>query len=269
MMLKKLTIKSQERSYHSANSYLVMIVDDDKEFSVELSIALKERAVDCLIASTAEEALNIINRNPEIAVVITDIVLPRMSGLELLRRLRLTASPAPLHAIIVTGYASIDYAVAALRGSAGDFLQKPIDFDDLYASVTRGLQSRKVKEGAPPLYDKEDPTALDLISTVRSVRELVHEEGMSEVAWQLLIEAARAHFLGIEMTVTNLCSLSGAPLATALRHLSMLQQNGYVNRADDPIDGRRSLVYLTESGANYIKHLLFRWTSRLSKANRC
>jgi len=129
MMNKNTTTQLQEQRSHSVKSFPVMIVDDDNEFSVELSLALKERGIDCLVVSSAEEALRTIKNNPEIAVVISDIILPKMSGLELLKRLRLASDSSPVHAIIVTGYASIDYAVSALRGNAIDFLQKPIIFE--------------------------------------------------------------------------------------------------------------------------------------------
>ena len=91
-------------------------------------------------------------------LLITDIELPGMNGLELLERVRELAPGLPV--AVLTGHASVDYAVSALRGAAAEFLQKPVSRADLIAQgdradrggpggAGRGRESGAGDRGAP------------------------------------------------------------------------------------------------------------------------
>ncbi len=82
-------------------------------------------------------------------LLITDIELPGMSGLELLDRVRRLVPGLPV--AVLTGHPSVDYAVTALRKSAAEFMQKPVAADDLVAKATELVEAgRKARaEGRP------------------------------------------------------------------------------------------------------------------------
>ena len=72
-------------------------------------------------------------------LLITDIELPGMSGLELLERVRELVPDLPV--AVITGHPSVDYAVSALRGSAAEFLRKPVSAADLLAKATELIRA--------------------------------------------------------------------------------------------------------------------------------
>ena len=79
-------------------------------------------------------------------LLITDIELPGMTGLELLERVRELVPDLPV--AVITGHPSVDYAVSALRGSAAEFLQKPIGAEDLAAKATELIEAGRAARAA-------------------------------------------------------------------------------------------------------------------------
>jgi two-component system response regulator HydG len=79
-------------------------------------------------------------------LLITDIELPGMSGLELLERVRELVPDLPV--AVITGHPSVDYAVSALRGAAAEFMSKPISADDLAAKATRLIEAGRAARAA-------------------------------------------------------------------------------------------------------------------------
>lgn len=110
----------------------VLIVDDDQGQRSLLSSFLRSQGFKTIPVASGEEALNILN-SQDIALMISDVRMPGLSGLETLRRTRKEHSVLPV--LLVTAYADIRDAVNAMRDGAVNYLEKPIDFDELMASV--------------------------------------------------------------------------------------------------------------------------------------
>jgi DNA-binding NtrC family response regulator len=111
------------------NKIRMLIVDDDKEIRNILSIYLSEdsgAAIDT--AGTGEEAFSKHVCSPY-DIVITDINMPGMTGIELIKRIRRREDTVEF--IIITGYASVDTAIEAVRLGAFDYVVKPFKFDEL------------------------------------------------------------------------------------------------------------------------------------------
>ncbi|WP_051305891.1 sigma-54-dependent transcriptional regulator [Desulfogranum mediterraneum] len=116
----------------------VLIVDDEPDMLAMLRLVI-EKKCDCkvLTAPSGVLALEIIEeRQPD--VLVSDIKMPDLDGLELLKRAR-SLDPT-LSIVIMTGYGTIDIAVQALKDGAYDFLQKPFDQDHIIRVVKNGLE---------------------------------------------------------------------------------------------------------------------------------
>jgi len=137
-----------ERGNSSAKAPRILIVDDDGGQRSLLDSFLRSQGFETLPVSSGEQALEVL-RSQEISMMISDVRMPGITGLETLRRARQEHSVLPV--LLVTAYADIRDAVGAMRDGALNYLAKPIDLDELLASVQQatGLaQKTTVKFGA-------------------------------------------------------------------------------------------------------------------------
>ncbi|HHX36786.1 MAG TPA: response regulator, partial [Clostridiaceae bacterium] len=133
----------------------ILIVDDEKKvcWLIKQSIRWKEIGAKCIgTASTGIEAFAIIKKlKPDI--VISDIRMPDMDGLELVRKGK--EIDANCTYIIITGYRQFDYAHTALKYGVADFLLKPIDSSELNSVLYRIVAEKKKKRELQPQYLSE------------------------------------------------------------------------------------------------------------------
>jgi DNA-binding NtrC family response regulator len=115
----------------------ILIVDDEPGVRESLRLILKDRAATTL-AESGEAALAGIERQP-FDVVLLDILMPGLDGLEVLERLR--ARPTPPQVIMLTATKTVKTAVRAMHLGAFDYVTKPFDVDELLLIVERALQS--------------------------------------------------------------------------------------------------------------------------------
>src|SRR5438128_11624020 len=126
----------------------VLIVDDDAGQRSLLDSFLRSQGFDTVPVASGERALELL-RSEEINMMISDVRMPGITGLETLRRARQQHSVLPV--LLVTAYAEIREAVGAMRDGALNYLAKPIDLDELLATVQQatGLaKSTRVKSSA-------------------------------------------------------------------------------------------------------------------------
>ena len=120
----------------------LLIVDDDVDFAVSTSRALGLAGVDCTLVHSGAGALDQLARDP-VEVVLLDIRLGGEDGTDLAARLR--ARHPDLIVIIMTAYASVDSAVAALKAGAYDYLRKPFFLDELVQALDRCFQLAQLR----------------------------------------------------------------------------------------------------------------------------
>lgn len=120
----------------------ILIVDDEKDILKFLDILLSGEGFQVKRASKSTEAVNLF-KSETFELVITDIRMPEMDGLELMKHLK--ALDENVEVIILTGFATLDNAVKALRdGGASDYLLKPLEnIEDLFTAVNRALKKRR------------------------------------------------------------------------------------------------------------------------------
>ena len=112
----------------------ILVVDDEKDmqtlFEQRFRKEIKEHHVDFAFASSGEEALSYLSRHVHEAVLIlSDINMPGMSGLELLQNIKQKFAAPPPVVMMITAYADTENYDTAIRLGADDFLTKPIDFN--------------------------------------------------------------------------------------------------------------------------------------------
>ena len=119
----------------------ILVVDDDKQVRGYLSTMLSEvGSFSVEVAESAEEALQKI-QSMMFDLVLVDLKLPDMDGLQLITEI-FNSKPEIL-TVLITGHASIDSAVEAMKKGASDYLTKPFDLDDMIVRLRRVLQEKK------------------------------------------------------------------------------------------------------------------------------
>ena len=124
----------------------ILVVDDEPDLEAlvlqKFRRQIREDAVAFLFARDGVEALAMLDLNPDVDMVVTDINMPRMDGLSLLQKLQ--ESEAGLSTIIVSAYGDMANIRTAMNRGAFDFLTKPIDFGDLEATIAKTLRHLEV-----------------------------------------------------------------------------------------------------------------------------
>ncbi|MEX0887715.1 MAG: sigma-54 dependent transcriptional regulator [Phycisphaeraceae bacterium] len=119
----------------------VLVVDDKQMMRDSVGATLQRAGYRVIAASDGVAALDAVARHRPAAVV-TDLKMPEMDGLELLRRLRTADDQLPV--VLMTAYGSVNDAVEAMKQGAFDFIQKPFEGDQLVLVVGRAVEHRRL-----------------------------------------------------------------------------------------------------------------------------
>ena len=148
----------------------VLIVEDEVAAREGLERLLRIEGFDVDAAADAREALALAARTaPDL--VVTDLRMPGMGGVELLLALRARGFDAPV--IVVTGCGEIAPAVAATRAGATDYLTKPIDADALFLAIDRALATRDLRRDAAALRARNEELSGEAQRNLRAREELL------------------------------------------------------------------------------------------------
>ena len=155
-------LKENETSHRGR----ILIVDDEPDFVESVDWQLTKRMYRVFTALSGEDALDLLRRE-RIDVLVVDIRMPGMDGIELIRR---AAGIDPdLQSIVLTGHGGVDTAIEAMRIGAINYLRKPVGVDELDMAVQKGIERR------------------DLIRTVRKRQEQLEKANreLTELRGQL------------------------------------------------------------------------------------
>ena len=120
----------------------VLIVDDDAASRRLLEVRLRPLACDVATAGNGEQALTVIRKDvPDL--VLLDLRMPKMGGIEVLRALHKEAIDVPV--IVITAHGSVETAVEAMKEGACDFITKPIDANHFDIVVRKALEREGLK----------------------------------------------------------------------------------------------------------------------------
>jgi DNA-binding NtrC family response regulator len=122
----------------------VLLVDDEIEFVETFSERLVMRDLEISKAFSGEEALQVLESNKNIEVVILDVKMPGMDGIETLAKIK---SKYPLiEVIMLSGHTDVESAIDGMKRGAFDYLMKPCDMDQIIAKVTEAATKKQQHE---------------------------------------------------------------------------------------------------------------------------
>ncbi|MEE9542427.1 MAG: sigma-54 dependent transcriptional regulator [Thermodesulfobacteriota bacterium] len=129
----------------------ILIVDDEKSMRDFLKIMLAKEGYDVKTFSRGEAAIKHFKENA-VDLVISDIKMPGMNGVELLKELKAINEDIPV--LMITAYASVDTAIDAMKSGAYDYFTKPFNNEEIKVHITRALEKRRLqKENAALKHD--------------------------------------------------------------------------------------------------------------------
>lgn len=145
----------------------VLVIDDEPAIRRFLRLSLAAQGYLVLEAESGESGYTLLQRNA-VDVVILDLGLPGVSGLDILKRLRESGSSVPV--IVLSSRSDEGGKVAALDMGADDYVTKPFGMDELLARIRAAVRHRLQQDGERPIFKSGD-LAVDLVHRVVTVRE--------------------------------------------------------------------------------------------------
>ncbi len=126
-----------------ATRFRILVADDERSIRELLAIVLRRDGYEVILAENGRTALNVLEQEP-IDLLISDIKMPDMSGVEVLRAAKQVDQD--ILGIMITAFASTESAVEALRMGAYDYVSKPFDVDELKIIVRNALERRQLRQ---------------------------------------------------------------------------------------------------------------------------
>ncbi|MBV9923497.1 MAG: response regulator [Acidobacteria bacterium] len=222
----------------------LLVVDDEENIVLTISEVLRLEGYEVDVASSGREAVGLLERGPEYDLVLTDLHMDEGDGLSLLQEAR---ARAPLTIVVVlTGFAAVESAIAALRHGAYDYLTKPCIIAELIHTVGRGIEHRRLL-----LSEREARTGLEelnreLESRVeertaelsRVNRELVEANRMKDIFLATLSHELRTPLTPVLGWVNLLRSGAAGDAAMLAQGLDAIERNARLQArlVDDLLD---------------------------------
>jgi two-component system response regulator AtoC len=162
----------------------ILIVDDERSMCEALEAGLVPKGFQTTWTTSASDAMDLLATTP-VDVVLTDLNMREMNGLELCERVVANRPDVPV--VVITAFGSFDTAVAAIRAGAYDFLTKPVKMDALVLALERAVQHRTLREEVKRLRQlvSEASTFDELLGESRAMRkvyELLRRIGDSDAS---------------------------------------------------------------------------------------
>jgi two-component system response regulator FixJ len=194
---------------------IVHVIDDDEAVRTSLAFLLEMSDLVCRTYGSAPEFLKVAEDFKE-GVVVTDVRMPEMNGLELVRRLKDRGVDLPV--IVITGHGDVPLAVEAMRAGVVDFIEKPFEQETILAAIRSALHGQAKDEEAAAEKRRFEQMLAGLSGRERDVLQGVVAGKLNKVI---------AHELGIsprtvEVYRANVMSKTGASGVSELVRIALL-----------------------------------------------
>ncbi len=215
----------------------ILVADDERNIRRTLRMVLEGEGAEVLEAATGEEALAVLEQSdPPVQVLVMDVLMPQLTGLEVLERLASSEEGRPpIPVILISGHASVEDAVRATRLGAFDFFEKPLERDRVLVSVRNALRQFEA--------DRQ----------VRSLRARIRGEliGESTAARTLLAQIAKVGRTRARVLITGESGSGKELVARAVHEASERREAAFVkvNCAAIPRELIESELFGHERGA--------------------
>jgi DNA-binding NtrC family response regulator len=156
----------------------ILFIDDDKAGREVALFNLRGAGYEVTAASDGQEGISLFS--PEaFDVVITDVKMPGLSGIEVLRRIKKQAPEIPV--LVITAFGNVETAVKAMKSGAYDFIGKPFQRDHLLLSVERALERRRLAAEVRELRIRASGVERELVGSSSAMKRLI--EITDRVSW--------------------------------------------------------------------------------------
>ncbi len=149
----------------------ILIVDDEETLCYFLKASLEEKGYQASTAYTAAEGLDVVTRR-QIDLVFLDLRLPDGDGLDVLDKIRRVDANLPV--IVLTGHAGIESAVRAMKLGAYDYLEKPINLEELSITAAKALESRALRQEIRRLRHQQDGDHQFIVGDNKQMQDILH-----------------------------------------------------------------------------------------------
>lgn len=238
-MNRELETPPNENDPGEAPKARILVIDDEEVVHVSLKRILGRRGHQIFTSLTAQEGLEIIE-SEQLDMVITDLMMPEMNGLELLEELKNRDIEVPI--LMITGYPTIKTALQALRLGAVDYLAKPFTRKELLAPVNRAL--RRQASGRDPKSIVPGPGQDGKPPSEQSLLQPGERHHLRRHSWIVYQQDGTVE-VGIEPSFLNNV---GSVNAVELPGREELVEQGYVGLRLENTDGEEHGVLMPLSG---------------------
>ncbi len=154
----------------AGNAQRILVVDDAPDTVEVVRRNLTANGCQVLTASSVAQAVSLLDGQP-VDLVITDLRMPKVGGLELVRHVRENTRDTEI--IVITGYPTIDGAVQAMKSGAEEYLPKPFTDEELFAAVERAMTKLRARRAAHPGVERGSLLAQGIIGESPALRKVL------------------------------------------------------------------------------------------------
>jgi len=230
----------------------ILVIDDEQIMRDGCSRILSKDGWSVLTAENGKQGLNEIQACPEkIDVILLDLMMPGMSGMEVLDQVR--AIDPNLLVIVITGYATVESAVEAMKKGAYDFIPKPFTPDQLRIVVRRALERRALQKEADFLRREREKSLRDIATETSKIKTIINCMGdgvlvcdrdscivLSNPAASRMLKIPEASLLGNFLPQCNLHS----ELSKIIEESLITKDMGYISVSQELSIGESGEVFL-------------------------
>jgi len=170
------------------NRPVVLIVEDDPDGRRSVQEAVEDIGLQVIATGTGEEGVSAF-REQTCDIVLSDLVLPDIDGIEVLSRILALDRDVPV--LIMTAYGTVDSAVDALKAGAYDYITKPLDLDDIQSKVARAVETSRLRREVAQLQKsvRGRYTAASIVAESESMREILRQiESLADTNATVLVQ---------------------------------------------------------------------------------
>ena len=246
----------------------VLLVDDETDALEEMQEICVRSGLECQMATDGWRALELVGQGFKPDVVVTDIRMPELGGIELSVQLRKLLPGQRLAIVFVSGHADFDEAGEAVRQGADALLSKPLRGETLIREIKLAYSKARPilqPDGDDPTTIRDDPphgqeNMQEALAALIALRRARHRhlpaDIFSNASYDMLLDLYENSLTGRAISLTSLATVTGVPISTAVRRVEELEARGYCKRHADLSDKRRFMMEITDAGTAIVEKML-------------